>query len=109
MADCAFKLPSVADHVLLRFTSPVSALTKLDFYVHKLKVSVLKLTISNISSFSAEAAERVAKCPQLQGLTCEGNVELTDAAVEHLATCPQLQCVDVAALRTEGVGGMVRS
>ena len=37
----------------------MSALTKLDFYVHKLKVSVLKLTISNISSFSAEAAERV--------------------------------------------------
>ena len=97
LSDRTAKLPSIADHVCLRFISTPSAYRKLDFYIQALNVPVKKLTITdgntNCSDFTNSLADHMVLCPNLESVSfyrCSG---LEDGAVAHLTQCPHLQHV----------------
>ena len=48
------------------------------------------------ANLTDEAAQHLARCPQLRTVSFPYCLYLTDAAAQHLARCPQLQTVNFA-------------
>ena len=110
-SEAAARLPSVADHIFLRFEAPEAAYTKLSFYTQALMVPVTGLTINDpwksLTGFVLKRFMQLLvkpgaanRAPDLEYVNFTGCWSLTDSAAELLADCPLLQNVNFTFCRS---------